>query len=468
VSTIAATDDLFLDSARQALQRASGSDDVLSSLGWWDLLESLDDPEARTALFALFRAQGRELVTTAALGALLAHPYVDTAPGAVTATIPRGSTLFVLGNPGDRLLVDRPDQGATLIDAGAVTLTPLAVPGEVALQRVTLAPDPVGPPPTDQATAEPDGHTRHPDRAVADLDLDGPADTDGAITGSTRPSSQHPDRAVADLDLDGPADTDRTTAGSTRPSSQHLDWVAADLAGPPTTAEPALGDTRHLNLDGSPTTAEPDGNTRRGGLDGPADTDRTTTGSTRPSSQHLDSVAADLGGPVDIGEGIAEAARRRSLFLGRVALAFDMLGAAEAALALATEHALAREQFGQPIARFQAVRHLLAWATTDCAAIEAVAQRAVALDEAAPAGFDEVVKALAGRNARRACERTLQVMGAIGFTAEHDHHRFHSRVLALDALLGSSAELTRRLGTRVRKQQTGLDLPARLLAAAEQ
>ena len=438
MSTIAATDDLFLDSARQALQRASGSDDVLSSLGWWDLLESLDDPEARTALFALFRAQGRELVTTAALGALLAHPYVDTAPGAVTATIPRGSTLFVLGNPGDRLLVDRPDQGATLIDAGAVTLTPLAVPGEVALQRVTLAPDPVGPPPTDQATAEPDGHTRHPDRAVADLDLD------------------------------GPADTDRTTAGSTRPSSQHLDWVAADLAGPPTTAEPALGDTRHLNLDGSPTTAEPDGNTRRGGLDGPADTDRTTTGSTRPSSQHLDSVAADLGGPVDIGEGIAEAARRRSLFLGRVALAFDMLGAAEAALALATEHALAREQFGQPIARFQAVRHLLAWATTDCAAIEAVAQRAVALDEAAPAGFDEVVKALAGRNARRACERTLQVMGAIGFTAEHDHHRFHSRVLALDALLGSSAELTRRLGTRVRKQQTGLDLPARLLAAAEQ
>ena len=438
MSTIAATDDLFLDSARQALQRASGSDDVLSSLGWWDLLESLDDPEARTALFALFRAQGRELVTTAALGALLAHPYVDTAPGAVTATIPRGSTLFVLGNPGDRLLVDRPDQGATLIDAGAVTLTPLAVPGEVALQRVTLAPDPVGPPPTDQATAEPDGHTRHPDRAVADLDLD------------------------------GPADTDRTTAGSTRPSSQHLDWVAADLAGPPTTAEPALGDTRHLNLDGSPTTAEPDGNTRRGGLDGPADTDRTTTGSTRPSSQHLDSVAADLGGPVDIGEGIAEAARRRSLFLGRVALAFDMLGAAEAALALATEHALAREQFGQPIARFQAVRHLLAWATTDCAAIEAVAQRAVALDEAAPAGFDEVVKALAGRNARRACERTLQVMGAIGFTAEHDHHRFHSRVLALDALLGSSAELTRRLGTRVRKQQTGLDLPARLLATTEQ
>jgi alkylation response protein AidB-like acyl-CoA dehydrogenase len=130
----------------------------------------------------------------------------------------------------------------------------------------------------------------------------------------------------------------------------------------------------------------------------------------------------------------------------------EMLGAAEGALARAVEHAHAREQFGQPIGKFQAVRHLLAWAMTDCAAIETAAMAAVALDAAAPPRYDAIVKALAGRNARRACERSLQALGAIGFTAEHEHHHFHSRVLALDSLLGTSSELTHELGQWLREQ----------------
>ncbi len=164
-----------------------------------------------------------------------------------------------------------------------------------------------------------------------------------------------------------------------------------------------------------------------------------------------------------IAEKDAEIARSRSFFLGRIALAFEMLGAAEAALALAVDYAGIREQFGKPIGSFQAVRHLLAWAQTDCAAMLAVGWQAVALDRAAPAGFDEILKALAGRNARRACERTLQVFGGIGFTAEHDHHHFHSRVLALDSLLGSSAQLTRDLGARLRSGQSDPGIPRGLL-----
>jgi alkylation response protein AidB-like acyl-CoA dehydrogenase len=127
-----------------------------------------------------------------------------------------------------------------------------------------------------------------------------------------------------------------------------------------------------------------------------------------------------------------------------------MLGAAETAVALAVEHAAEREQFGRPIGAFQAVRHLLAWATTDCTAIEAVTGQALRLLDDPPPRLDEVVKALAGRNGRRACERSLQVLGGIGFTAEHDHHHHHSRVLQLDSLLGTSAELTRSLGAWLR------------------
>src|SRR5579863_8689405 len=126
-----------------------------------------------------------------------------------------------------------------------------------------------------------------------------------------------------------------------------------------------------------------------------------------------------------------------------------MLGAAESALSTACEYAASRHQFGQPIGRFQAVRHILAAARTDCAAIEALIDQAVALGTSAPAGFDQVVKAVAGRNSRRACQNSLQTLGAIGFTLEHHHHRWHLRVLALDAMLGSAAHLAAEMAETV-------------------
>jgi hypothetical protein len=145
-----------------------------------------------------------------------------------------------------------------------------------------------------------------------------------------------------------------------------------------------------------------------------------------------------------------EWARRRSAYLGRIAAAAETLGSAERAVDLAVEHACNREQFGQPIGSFQAVRHLLAWAKTDCIALDAVVRKAVRMLDDPPDRYGEIVKALAGRNGRRACERSLQVLGAIGFTAEHPHHHHHSRVLLLDALLGSSAELRHDLGAWLR------------------
>jgi hypothetical protein len=160
-----------------------------------------------------------------------------------------------------------------------------------------------------------------------------------------------------------------------------------------------------------------------------------------------------------IADSEAREARRHSTALGRVAIAFEILGAAEGVLALAHDHAGQREQFGHPIGTFQAVRHLLAWAMTDCVALEGVAMQGMTLDADAPPKYDQIVKALAGRNGRRVSERTLQVLGAIGFTAEHEHHHFHSRVLALDALLGATATLTVALGRWLRTDQVDPQLP---------
>jgi alkylation response protein AidB-like acyl-CoA dehydrogenase len=115
-------------------------------------------------------------------------------------------------------------------------------------------------------------------------------------------------------------------------------------------------------------------------------------------------------------------------------------------LELAREHALDRIQFGQPIARFQAVRHRLA---ESLIAIEmADALLGAAWDDGLPETA-AMAKGLAGRSARTAGRHCQQVLAGIGFTKEHDLHRYVFRIHVLDELFGSSARLTTRLGREV-------------------
>ncbi|MFF0490124.1 acyl-CoA dehydrogenase family protein [Nocardia sp. NPDC004068] len=141
---------------------------------------------------------------------------------------------------------------------------------------------------------------------------------------------------------------------------------------------------------------------------------------------------------------LVTAATDLPLTAGRRALGWWLLGTGEAMLGLARRHALERSQFGRPIASFQAVRHRLA-------------ETRVALDgaEAALRISDDDLgallgKAAAGTAALTAARHCQQVLGGIGFTAEHDLHRFVRRALVLDGLLGSATELTREAGARIR------------------
>lgn len=129
---------------------------------------------------------------------------------------------------------------------------------------------------------------------------------------------------------------------------------------------------------------------------------------------------------------------------GRVALAWWLVGTGRAMLALARQHAVDRVQFGRPLASFQAVRHRLA-------------ETLVALDGAEAtlvAATDELgallAKAAAGQAALTAARHCQQVLGGIGFTAEHDLHRHVRRAMVLDGLLGSARELTREAGALLR------------------
>ena len=132
---------------------------------------------------------------------------------------------------------------------------------------------------------------------------------------------------------------------------------------------------------------------------------------------------------------------------GRHALGWWLVGAGRAMLALARQHALDRTQFGRPVASFQAIRHRLA---ETLVAIEGAEGTLVA----AAAEPDELsfllAKAAAGQAALTASRHCQQVLGGIGFTAEHELHRHIKRVLVLDAMLGSSRELTREAGAALR------------------
>jgi hypothetical protein len=133
------------------------------------------------------------------------------------------------------------------------------------------------------------------------------------------------------------------------------------------------------------------------------------------------------------------------LAAGRRALGWWLVGIGRVMLSLARQHALDRVQFGRPIASFQAVRHRLAETLVAIEGAEATLQETDESDEFACL----LAKAAAGEAALTTARHCQQVLGGIGFTAEHRLHHHVKRVLILDGLLGSARELTREAGATV-------------------
>lgn len=157
----------------------------------------------------------------------------------------------------------------------------------------------------------------------------------------------------------------------------------------------------------------------------------------------------DEGNPVLGGLPLREVPNGEPMRLGeaRRALGWWLLGSARAMLALARQHALDRAQFGRPIASFQAVRHRLA---ETLVAIEGAEATLTAPVVDSPDLTFMLAKAAAGKAALTAARHCQQVLGGVGFTAEHALHRHVERVLVLDGLLGSTRELTRQVGGGLR------------------
>ncbi|MCW2848445.1 MAG: acyl-CoA dehydrogenase domain protein [Marmoricola sp.] len=126
----------------------------------------------------------------------------------------------------------------------------------------------------------------------------------------------------------------------------------------------------------------------------------------------------------------------------------EMAEASRHLLDLTIVYATTRYQFGQPIGSFQALQHRLAdlaiMIDTSVSAVEYAIASAVhhpeRLREAASiAGF------VCTEAFYQAALETIQVHGGIGFTWEHQAHRYYRRALASRALLGTPAVHRERL-----------------------
>jgi alkylation response protein AidB-like acyl-CoA dehydrogenase len=140
------------------------------------------------------------------------------------------------------------------------------------------------------------------------------------------------------------------------------------------------------------------------------------------------------------------------LDLAALMSAAQLLGLAEAMLAQATEYAKVRQQFGQPIGAFQAIKHHLASALTAIEFVRPLLWRAAAALEAnsahAPAAVSHA-KLAAGAAAIATAETAIQTHGAMGYTYEVDLHFWMKRSWALAGAWGDRALHLARLDAAV-------------------
>jgi alkylation response protein AidB-like acyl-CoA dehydrogenase len=127
------------------------------------------------------------------------------------------------------------------------------------------------------------------------------------------------------------------------------------------------------------------------------------------------------------------------LDLARLIISAEATGIARECTVQASEYAKVRQQFGRPIATYQAVKH-------HCANMLVATELATAaVWDAARAVGDQlsytaaVAAALAVPAAEQNAQLNIQVHGGIGFTWEHDAHLYQRRATVLQTILDPEA-----------------------------
>jgi alkylation response protein AidB-like acyl-CoA dehydrogenase len=111
---------------------------------------------------------------------------------------------------------------------------------------------------------------------------------------------------------------------------------------------------------------------------------------------------------------------------GRIGIAAMAVGLGRAAMEFAAGYALEREQFGRPIAEFQAVSHKLAEMSTELEAARLLYLKAAGLRDAGrPFGNAAAqAKLFASEVGVQACDQAIQILGGYGYIKEYPVERY--------------------------------------------
>lgn len=154
--------------------------------------------------------------------------------------------------------------------------------------------------------------------------------------------------------------------------------------------------------------------------------------------------------PIDAARPAPESLADGLLVHGALLRSAQMAGAMERSLDHALAHANERRQFGRPIAKFQAIQHLLAEAAGHYAAASAAADLAAdAYGSPTLALAVAIAKARTGEAAGRVAAICHQVHAAMGFTQEHPLHFATRRLWSWRDEFGNEAFWQERIGRLV-------------------
>jgi len=125
---------------------------------------------------------------------------------------------------------------------------------------------------------------------------------------------------------------------------------------------------------------------------------------------------------------------------GRVAIAAQALGIGEAALTEAMAYARKREQFGQPIANYQAIQWMIADMATELDAARLLTLKAAAAkDHQEKSTFEaSMAKLAASEAAHKAADKAMQILASAGYRRGSVVERLFRDVRATEIYQGTS------------------------------
>jgi alkylation response protein AidB-like acyl-CoA dehydrogenase len=129
-----------------------------------------------------------------------------------------------------------------------------------------------------------------------------------------------------------------------------------------------------------------------------------------------------------------------TLDAGRIGIAAQAVGIAQAALDMAAAYARERHAFGRPIGAFQAIQQKLADMQTEIEAARALVRRAARLKQAGRPHAVEGAQAklFASRVARQWTGEAIQVLGGYGYTKEFPAERYYRDAKVTEIYEGTS------------------------------